>query len=46
MFHGIKTNLLATGSRPIGAFTTAVIGLVATGVIAVYLFQMRRRREA
>ncbi|MBK6801660.1 phage tail sheath subtilisin-like domain-containing protein [Novosphingobium sp.] len=34
MFHGIKTNLLATGSRPIGAFTTAVIGLVATATAA------------
>lgn len=33
--HGIKTNLLTTGSRPIAALATAVIGLVATASAAV-----------
>lgn len=33
-------------SPEINAVSTLLIGLVATGVIAVYLFQMRRRREA
>lgn len=28
--HGIKTNLLTTGTRPIAAIATAAIGLVAT----------------
>lgn len=37
--HGIKTNLLTTGTRPIAALATAVIGLVvtasATGATAI-----------
>lgn len=33
--HGIKTNLLTTGSRPIAALATAVIGLVVTATAAV-----------
>ena len=33
-------------SPEINAVSTLLIGLVATGVIAVYLFQMRKRREA
>jgi putrescine transport system permease protein len=33
-------------SPEINAVSTLLIGLVATGVIAVYLFQMRRGREA
>lgn len=32
--HGIKTNLLTTGTRPIAAIATAVIGLVATASAA------------
>jgi ABC-type spermidine/putrescine transport system, permease component II len=31
-------------SPEINAVSTLLIGFVATGVIAVYLFQMRRRR--
>lgn len=33
-------------SPEINAVSTLLIGLVATGVVAVYLFQMRRRRAA
>ncbi len=32
--HGIKTNLLTTGSRPIAAIATAIIGLICTASAA------------
>lgn len=32
--HGIKTNILTTGTRPITALSTAVIGLIATASAA------------
>ena len=30
IFHGIKTNLLQTGARPINPVSTAIIGMVCT----------------
>ena len=32
--HGIKTNILTTGTRPIAALTTATIGLICTATAA------------